>query len=83
MKTQTVTWIDVNDELPKNGQKVLCIQDPKLTATKEPLVAIFKEANHKFLCPELTIYANLEIGQGAWVDIIYWMPLPKTPKQLS
>lgn len=83
MKTQTVTWIDVNEELPKNGQKVLCVQDPNTTATKEPLVAIYKESNHSFLCPEPSIYATLEIGLGAWVNIIYWMPLPKIPKQLS
>jgi hypothetical protein len=83
MKTQTVTWIDVNDERPKHGQKVLCVQDPNLTATREPLMGIYNENNQRFLCPEPTIYANLETGRGQWADIIYWMPLPKTPKQLS
>jgi len=83
MKTQTVTWINVKDELPKNEQKVLCVQDPKTTATKEPLLGIFNKRTGRFLCPEPTIYADLETGRGAWVDIIYWMPLPKTPKQLS
>jgi hypothetical protein len=83
MKTQTVTWINVDDELPKDGQQVLCVQDPETTGTKEPLVGIFNASTKRFLCLQPTIYANLETGRGAWVDIIYWMPLPKTPKQLS
>ena len=82
MKTQTVTWIDVNEELPKKGQKVLCVQNPDTTATKEPLLGIF-DGNKNFICPEPTIYANLESGRGHWSEVIYWMPLPKTPKQLS
>jgi len=80
--TQVITWIDVNDMLPQPQQKVLCVQDPNKTATTEPLVGIF-DGKDKFLCPEHTTYANLEVGRGAWVDIIYWMPIPKTPKQLS
>jgi hypothetical protein len=80
MKTQEVKWFDVKDYLPQKGQKVLCIQDPETTATRYPLTGIF---NGKcFLCPEPSIYANFEIGLGCWSEIIYWMPLPKTPRQL-
>jgi hypothetical protein len=80
MKSQEVKWIDIDDSLPEKGQKVLCIQNPETTATQYPLAGIF---NGKcFLCPEPSIYANFEIGLGCWSDVIYWMPLPKTPKQL-
>jgi len=70
-------WIDVNLRLPKAGQKVLCVQDPTKTATKEALFAIFD--GERFIPPQPTIYANYEVGQNRWADIIYWMPLPKTP----
>ena len=71
-------WIDVNIELPKKGQRVLCVQDPVKTATKEALFGIYDGRN--FIPPTPTHYANFEVGQSRWVDIIYWMPIPKTPK---
>jgi hypothetical protein len=81
-RTQLTTWIDVNDALPTEiGQKVLCVQDPTKTATELPLLGIFNGKH--FLCPQPTIYANFEVGIGRWADVIYWIPLPKTPKQLS
>ncbi len=71
-------WIDVNIELPRKGQKVLCVQDPTKTATKEALFGIYDGRN--FIPPTPTHYANFEVGQSRWVDIIYWMPIPKTPQ---
>lgn len=71
-------WIKVNSDIPNIGQKVLCIQDPNTTATKEALFAIFNGKD--FIPPQPTYFATFEIGQSKWVDITYWMPLPEPPK---
>jgi hypothetical protein len=69
-------WIDVKNDLPIKGQKVLCVQDPTTTATKEALFGIFDGKN--FIPPAPTYFATFEIGVSTWSDIIYWMPLPET-----
>ena len=71
-------WKDVNVELPQMGQKVLCVQNPKTTATRQALFGIYDGQN--FIPPTPTHYANFEVGQSRWVDIIYWMELPKPPR---
>ena len=71
-------WVKVEDGLPNKGQKVLVIQNPATTATKEPLFAIYDGTN--FIPPEPTMFATFEYGQSKWVDIISWMPLPSAPK---
>lgn len=69
-------WINVLDELPKLGQKVLCVQDPTTTATKEALYAVYDGVGFQSMTP--MIFANYEIGKTRWADIIKWMPLPDT-----
>ena len=70
-------WIEIEKRLPNKGQKVLVVQNPLTTATREPLTAIF---NGKDFIPEQpTIFADFTFGQSKWVDIILWMPLPKIP----
>lgn len=71
-------WISINEKLkPRVGQKVLVVQDPKTTATKEALFAIYDGKG--FMPPTPTYFADMEIGKSNWADIIYWMPLPATP----
>ena len=65
-------WISVKDKLPLKGQNVLCVQNPNTTATREALFAVFD--GEKFYHP-LPYYVKAKVGN--WVDIIYWMPLPK------
>lgn len=72
-------WISVDEKLPEKGEKVLCTQNPKTTATKKALFGIF--SGKDFMPPTQTIYADYEVGQSRWLDIIYWMPLPEPPKQ--
>lgn len=80
--TQKVKWIDVREKLPKVGQAVICIQDPNATATREPLLGVFD--GKKFGVPYLNSYRKfVSIPNQRWSDIIYWMPFPKTPKQLT
>lgn len=71
-------WIDVKIKLPQKGQRVLCVQDPHTTATREALFGIFD--GKRFTPPQQNIYADYEVGQSRWADIIYWMPLPETPE---
>lgn len=71
-------WISVNDELPQMGQKVLCIQDPNKTATREPLFALY--TGQEFVPEPSTVFADYQTGKSKWVHIIYWMPLPEPPK---
>ena len=77
-ETNQSRWISVEDELPKKNQRVLCIQDPTKTATKEPLFAIFTGLH--FIPPSPTIFANYETGQSKWSYITHWQLLPKLPK---
>lgn len=72
-------WISVkNRKKPKHGQKVLVMQDPDLTATKEPLFAIYNSKTKRFMPPEKFEQPIHEHGLKClgWVHIIYWMPLP-------
>ena len=75
-------WINVKTKLPEKNQKVLCIQDPNKTATREPLFSIFD--GDRFLVPnQQNSWIDKFLDQNSWSDIIYWMHLPKTPKQLN
>ena len=65
-------WISVKDKLPLKGQKVLCVQNPETTATREALFAVFD--GERFDDPEATI-DGIHKCIAHWVDIIYWMPL--------
>jgi hypothetical protein len=72
-------WISINNKLPKKGQNVLCVQNPKTTATREPLFSTF---DGKDFMPYVPYYAKpIVLHYGKWVDIIYWMPLPKIKKE--
>jgi len=72
-------WISVNEKLPKKDQNVLCVQNPKTTATREPLFSTF---DGKDFMPYVPWFANAtDLRMGKWVDIIYWMPLPKIPME--
>jgi hypothetical protein len=81
--TQKVKWIDVRKELPEEGQRVFCIQNPNTTATREPLIGVYKDK--RFHVPYLDEFHKFQpITNSRWSDIIFWMPLlPKTPKQLT
>ena len=80
--TQKVKWIDVRKSLPEKDQSVICIQNPNTTATRKPLLSVFD--GEKFCVPYVDIYSALVASTGQrWVDIIYWMPFPKTPKELQ
>jgi hypothetical protein len=70
-------WISVKDKLPSKGEKVLCVQNPETTATRKALFAVFD--GEKFYHP-LPYYVKSDVKIGNWVDIIYWMPLPKVKK---
>ena len=65
-------WIDIKKDLPKKKELVLCIQDPKKTATKYPLLARF---NGKDFIP----LDRDDEGFSRWVHIILWSPISKTP----
>ena len=67
-------WISVKDKLPLKGQNVLCVQNPNTTATRKALFAVFD--GERFNDPEAT-YDGFHHCVAHWVDIIYWMPLPK------
>ena len=69
-------WILIEDETkPNKGQRVLVIQNPETTATREPLFAIYDGEN--FIPPRPQIFADFTYGNSKWTDIIKWMPLPK------
>lgn len=68
-------WISVGERLPKKGQRVLCIQDPSKTATKDPLFADF---DGKFFTPPDQGERRFS---STWAHIIFWQPLPQPPKQ--
>lgn len=70
-------WISVNDRLPEKDERVIVIQNPKTTATRKPLFAIFN--GEKFEAPGNT-HDGIHLSIGYWVDIIYWQPLPEPPK---
>jgi len=70
-------WISVNDRKPQIGQKILVVQNPKTTATKEALFAEWDGNDFKPPTPTMLNGASID---SRWVDIIYWMPLPKPPK---
>lgn len=72
-------WVKVTDELPKEGQRVIVVQNPETTATREALFAVYE--NFRFRDPAGTI-DGIHMCVANWVDIIYWMPLPETPKEL-
>jgi hypothetical protein len=69
-------WVAVEDRLPVKNQKVLVIQNPKTTATRE---ALFSEFDGKNFLPPLASPFNKSDIRGKWVDIIYWQPLPEPP----
>ncbi len=65
-------WVRVEDRLPELNQRVLVIQNPKKTATKEPLFSHFN--GEKFV----SYHSEREFG-GTWIEITHWMPLPTPP----
>ena len=70
-------WIPVESIIkPQKGEKVLVVQNPKTTATREPLFAIYD--GEDFIPPTPMTFANFEYGKSKWSDIIKWMPLPKS-----
>ena len=71
-------WISVKDNLPLKDQRVLCVQNPETTATRQALFAIFD--GKRFNDPEATM-DGIHKCIAHWVDIIYWMPLPKIQKK--
>lgn len=72
-------WISVKSrKKPKHGQKVLAMQDPDATATKEALFATYNSKTKRYMPPEKFEQPTDEKGFRTlgWTDIIYWMPLP-------
>ena len=56
-------WISVNNNLkPRVGQKVLVVQNPKTTATREALFAMYDGKD--FIPPMSTYFADMEIGKS-------------------
>jgi hypothetical protein len=78
---QVTEWINVNEKMPKDGQKVLCIQDPSKTATRDPLFGIYSEYDKRFIDPEFTP-DGIHKGIAFWIEVTHWMPLPKAPTKL-
>ena len=73
-----ISWHKVGTLQPRKGEKVLVVQDPTKSATREPLFAIFDGKD--FIPPAPTYFADFQIARSVWSDIIYWMPLPTPPK---
>ena len=71
-------WVGVEDGLPTDKQKVIVIQNPETTATREPLFAIYNADDKRFLDPAGSI-DGIHLSTCKWIDIIYWMPLPSKP----
>lgn len=72
-KVFVAEWISVEERLPELNQKVLVIQNPKTTATREPLYSVFN--GEKFESIGFS-HDGIHLGKATWADIIYWMPLP-------
>ncbi len=62
---------------PPKGSRVLVVQNPNTTATREALFAIYDGKD--FIPPEPTIFADFRYGKSVWSDITHWMLLPKPP----
>lgn len=76
-------WISVKSrKKPNHGQKVLAMQDPDTTATKEALFAIYNAETKRYLPPEKFKQPTDEnFTCLGWSDILYWMPLPQIKYQ--
>lgn len=79
-QTEEEKWISVEDRLPKDGQNILVIQNPKTTSTKEPLFSKFEifEEKHAFRAISDKPHNRYT---GFWVHITHWQPLPSPPKE--
>ncbi len=71
-------WIDVKDRLPENGQRVIVVQNPKTTATRESLYAEFN--GEKFVSVGFS-HDGIHLGFATWTDIVLWQPLPTPPNE--
>ncbi len=72
-----IDWIPIKFA-PEHGQKVLVVQNPETTATREPLFAIYNGNTKRYMPPEKFYEPTDKDGFTCkgWSDIIYWMPLP-------
>ncbi len=70
----TVNWISVDNGLPKERQRVLVMQNPNTTATREALMAEYRDGNFK-VC-EAWPPSQHAADSAGWSDVIRWMPLP-------
>jgi hypothetical protein len=78
-------WISVESKVkPKEGQNVLVIQNPKTTATREPLFATYNAKTKRFMKPDKYFKPKDKDGfiHLGWSEIIYWVKLPSVPKNL-
>jgi hypothetical protein len=75
---EIIDWVPVEDKKrPSEGEKVLVIQNPKTTATRTPLFAIYSRG--EFIPPE---YYQRNSSTTRWSDILYWTALPQIPNIL-
>jgi hypothetical protein len=65
-------WISVKDRLPEDDQTTLCWQANQTAAI--PIICYFDK--------EVNAFVALFTWQEIFVDVIYWMPLPKPPEEI-
>lgn len=75
-------WISVLDqEKPKVGERVLVVQNPDTTATREPLFAFYNGKD--FIPATASSFEYVRESKSKWADIIFWMHLPSIRKAPS
>jgi len=77
-----MNWISVDDKLPAHDQRVICVQSPIKTATKDPLFGIYDAFLERFADPTYTP-DGVHKGLAYWIEITHWMPLPEPPKPIK
>ena len=82
-------WISVEERLPQDGQKVLCLQDRKyygigMTYRILTYAENLEDVDDADFARERRsgwYYYDSEYGNCEATDIVYWMPLPQPPRK--